>query len=203
MTSDVGLVAWEGDDLVERGTFPIGGRDVPYVEVWRRLPHSEAPIVALASDDGWGRLVRAGDHAITVIDERPLGGDFRACYRTRSPSGWRVELALGPGAAELPVPRPDVLGIPARMPGWHQVSAPPEPEPAPPRGVSTALPLLPGPPPSFPGLWPARGQASAARAGCGGRRRWGPRAPGPAARPGTRASPAPPGPARRPPRPRR
>jgi hypothetical protein len=150
VTSDVGLVAWDGDDLVERGTFPIAGRDVPYVEVWRRLPRSEAPIVALASDDGWSRLVRAGDHAITVVDERPAGGAFRACYRTRSPAGWRVELALGPGAADLPVPRPDVLGVPARMPGWHQVSAPPEPEPAPPQAVSTVLPLLPRPSPSFP-----------------------------------------------------
>jgi hypothetical protein len=150
-TGDVGLVSWEGGDLVERGTFVIGGRTVPYVEVWRRLPGCEAPIVALASDDGWGRLVRAGDHAITVVDERPAGGDYRACYRTRGPSGWRVRLALGPAAADLPVPRPDVLGIPARMPGWHQVSAPPEPEPVPPRvSPLSALPMMPGAAPSFP-----------------------------------------------------
>lgn len=150
-TGDVGLVSWEGGDLVERGTFVIGGRPVPYVEVWRRLPRCEAPIVALASDDGWGRLVRAGDHAITVVDERAAGGDYRACYRTRGPDGWRVRLALGPAAAELPVPRPDVLGVPARMPGWHQVSAPPEPDPIPPRMTPlAALPLMPGAAGSFP-----------------------------------------------------
>lgn len=149
-TSDVGLVSWEGDDLVERGTFTIGGRDVPYVEVWQRLPRCEAPIVALASDDGWGRLVRAGDHAITVVDERATGGHYRACYRTRRASGWRVELAVGPGAADLPVPRPDVLGVPARMPGWHMVSSPPDPDPTPPRRTPASLPL-PGPmPSSFP-----------------------------------------------------
>jgi Protein HRI1 len=150
-TSDVGLVSWEGGDLVERGTFVIGGRAVPYVEVWRRLPRSEGPIVALASDDGWGRLVRAGEHAITVVDERPAGGAFRACYRTRGPSGWRLRLAVGPAAADLPAPRPDVLGIPARMPGWHQVSAPPEPDPV--RATVNplaALPLMPGAVTSFP-----------------------------------------------------
>lgn len=143
-TSDVGLVSWDGADLVERGTFAIGGRDVPYVEVWQRLPGCDAPIVALASDDGWGRLVRAGDHAITVVDERAAGGHYRACYRTRRPAGWRVELAVGPAAADLPVPRPDVLGVPARMPGWHIVSSPPEPDPVPPRRTPASLPLLPG-----------------------------------------------------------
>jgi hypothetical protein len=150
-TSDVGLVSWDGGDLVERGTFVVDGQPVPYVEVWRRLPRCEAPIVALASDDGWGRLVRAGDHAITVVDERPTGGEYRACYRTRGPSGWRVELAVGPGAADLPVPRPDVLGVPARLPGWHVASAPPAPDPVPPRRAATALPIVPGPMPyTFP-----------------------------------------------------
>ena len=52
---------------------------------------------------------------------------------------------------QLSEPRPDVLGVPARMPGWHLVSTSPEPDPIPPRRSPASLPMLPGPTPSsFP-----------------------------------------------------
>jgi hypothetical protein len=101
---DVGRVSWDGDDLVEAGTFDDGGRPVPYVEVWRRMPRSDGPTHEWASPDGTHRFVRAGDHAITVADERAAGGTYRACYRTRHGDEWAPELALGDGAVDLPIP---------------------------------------------------------------------------------------------------
>jgi len=101
---DVGHIRWDGGDLVESGTFGDDGLEVPYVEVWRRMPGSDGPTQHWVSPDGTHRFVRAGDHAITVADERPTGGTYRACYRTREAGQWTVELALGDDAADLPVP---------------------------------------------------------------------------------------------------
>ncbi|HET6953542.1 MAG TPA: hypothetical protein VFI47_24400 [Acidimicrobiales bacterium] len=104
---DVGRVWWDGADLVETGTFGTGDRGTPYVEVWRRLPGSGGPTDDWASPDGTRRFVQAGDHAITVADGRAAGGRYRACYRRRRAGAWTVELALGDGAADLPlIPHP-------------------------------------------------------------------------------------------------
>ena len=108
---DVGTLDRAGDELVERGTSAGPDGPVPYTEVWRRLPGSGPPHVARRREDGLGLLVRTGAHALAVLDERSLGGAFRACYRTGSDDGWTVALRLGTGADHLPEP-PAVDGAP-------------------------------------------------------------------------------------------
>lgn len=102
--ADVGKVRWDGDDLVESGEIVDGDRTVTYVEVWRRLPDGGGGCESHWSDDGSCLVVRVGDHALSVADERSGGGCYRACYRTRHDGGWFVELALGSGATDLPTP---------------------------------------------------------------------------------------------------
>jgi hypothetical protein len=87
--ADVGTVEWDGDDLVERGTFLIDGTEVPYIEVWRRLPSAGGLVVEMC-DDGFTH-VQVGEHALTVLDERATGGSFGATYRR----GDEVVLAIG------------------------------------------------------------------------------------------------------------
>ena len=117
--SDVGRVRWNGDDLVETGEFTEGGRTVPYTEVWRRVGGSDSDLESHWSPDGTCVVVRTGDHALTIADDRPTGGGYRACYRTRHDGRWSVELALGPGATDLPAPPPTeemdpAMGVPTR-----------------------------------------------------------------------------------------
>jgi hypothetical protein len=82
-------------------------RAVPYVETWRRRADS-GPVLALATVDGRGRVVRVGDHSVTVLDERTRlsgGGDgFRAAYHVRQAGRWVTALGLGPRAEEIPPP---------------------------------------------------------------------------------------------------
>jgi hypothetical protein len=116
IVDDRGVVSWNSADLVEAGTFVVGGRTVPYVEVWRRLEHADSagPTLALTRLHSPGLLVRVGNHALTIVDDRQVGGTYRACYRTRaatadgrdphSPDAWAMVLALGSAAGDLPVP---------------------------------------------------------------------------------------------------
>lgn len=76
---DVGHVAWDGDDLVETGVFSIGGDELPYVEIWRRQPTTGSRVVEI-TDAGFIR-VEIGEHALTVLDERPDGGHLSASYQ--------------------------------------------------------------------------------------------------------------------------
>ncbi len=78
-STDVGSVEWDGDDLVERGTFAIDGADVPYVEVWRRLPGSTGRVVEV-TDVGLMH-VAVGAHELTVLDRRGQGLAFSAAYK--------------------------------------------------------------------------------------------------------------------------
>jgi Protein HRI1 len=116
--ADVGRVHWHGDDLVETGELTDGDRSVPYTEVWRRLPASVVDLESDWSADGTSVVVRTGDHALTIADERAGGGVYRACYRTRRDDGWAVELALGDGATDLPAPPTEemdpAMGVPTR-----------------------------------------------------------------------------------------
>lgn len=108
---DVGEVSWRGPDLVESGTFGDDGLAVPYVEVWRRMAGSDGPVDDWTSPDGRLRSVRVGDHAITVADDRPAGGPYRACYRTLIAGEWAVELALGDDAIDLPLPTEEITAL--------------------------------------------------------------------------------------------
>lgn len=115
--ADVGRVRWDGDDMVETGELTDGSRSVPYTEVWRRLPASAAGLESHWSADRSCVVVRTGAHALTIADDRPTGGVYRACYRTHGADGWTVELALGEGAADLPAPPPTdemepAMGVP-------------------------------------------------------------------------------------------
>ena len=123
---DVGALERDADDLVERGSSDGPGGPVPYTEVWRRLPGSGPPHLALRREDGLGLLVRTGAHTVSVVDERSAGGAFQACYRTGSDDGWTVALRLGQGADHLPGPPVADVGADVVLGGhrWHVASAP-------------------------------------------------------------------------------
>ena len=87
--TDVGVIGWDGEDLMEAGTFVDGGRAVSYVERWRRLPHSDGELLALSRPHG--RLVRTGPYALTIVDERPIGGSFAAIAWTLENGTWTVD----------------------------------------------------------------------------------------------------------------
>jgi len=99
---DVGTLTWEDGTLVERGMFPTPDGEVPYEEIWVRLPGGDGPYLAMVA--GRACLVRVGDHAITVRDDRPVGGTFSAAYRVLEPAGWVLLHAIGTDAARLPDP---------------------------------------------------------------------------------------------------
>ncbi|MCW2785275.1 MAG: hypothetical protein JWP74_1792 [Marmoricola sp.] len=99
---DVGTTSWDGADLLESGTFQgDDGSSVSYVERWVRLPGSSEPLCALSQ--GAVRLVRAGDYAITVSDERASGGLFTATAWTLVGDEWQVHHTL-PGVPLAPAP---------------------------------------------------------------------------------------------------
>lgn len=99
---DVGTTAWDGADLLESGTSENpDGTTMSYVERWVRLPGSEGPLWALRQ--GPLLVVRAGDYAITVVDERPAGGLFRSTAWSRCGSDWQVHHTL-PGVPLAPAP---------------------------------------------------------------------------------------------------
>jgi len=98
---DTGDLTWEDGAVVERGMFPTGDGEVPYEEVWVRLPDADGPWQVLEAPKAC--LVRVGRHSITVVDRRPGGGEFAACYRMLARGGWRTALAIG-DATRLPAP---------------------------------------------------------------------------------------------------
>jgi hypothetical protein len=100
--ADEGAVWFEGEELIEAGTFTIDGEDVAYTEVWHRLPGSDGPWSVHRSVTGL--LVRVGDHALTIADGRDAGGSVQAAYRVRTDGDWQLRRALGPDAASLPEP---------------------------------------------------------------------------------------------------
>jgi hypothetical protein len=77
--ADVGVVRWEGDDLIESGSTLVDGVVVPYVEVWRRLPGSDGVVVEENDATRWRVVI--GPHELLADDQRAAGGAFSACYR--------------------------------------------------------------------------------------------------------------------------
>ena len=108
---DVGVVEWRGPDLVERGRVVIDGADVPYEEVWRRVPHGGSPpILVLAADPGTtrrhGSIVRVGNHAIVMVTNEE---GLTVRHDVGSEGRWVAAGALGDGA----LPR-----VPVGAPSW-------------------------------------------------------------------------------------
>jgi hypothetical protein len=88
---DIGHLIMDGDRLVERGRLP--GGTTTYEEIWVRLPGDDGEVEAIESPAACH--VQVGDHAITIVDGRPEGGSFNACYQVRTARGWEVGAAIG------------------------------------------------------------------------------------------------------------
>ncbi|MDQ1419573.1 MAG: hypothetical protein QOJ52_1535 [Acidimicrobiaceae bacterium] len=87
---DIGELIWNGDRLIERGTLPGG---IAYEEIWVRLPGDPRDSEAVEAPTACH--VRVGNYAITIVDTRPDGGSFNACYRVRTTHGWEISAAIG------------------------------------------------------------------------------------------------------------
>ena len=98
---DTGVVSWDGDDLLEAGSFLEDGVEVRYVERWRRLPDTSGPLLALSSASG--RLVRTGDLALSIVDARESGGEFNAVAWRLTAGAWSVDHCW-PAQAAAPAP---------------------------------------------------------------------------------------------------
>ncbi|OWY60642.1 hypothetical protein B7486_68095 [cyanobacterium TDX16] len=95
---DRGRLRWLPDGtLEERGDWTTDEGPVPYVERWHAVPGPDRPVLALRCDDPPGRLVRVGDHAIVIWDERPVGGAACGQHLVRAGGHWVVEHAVGDG----------------------------------------------------------------------------------------------------------
>lgn len=159
-------MSWHGDELVCSGQFPRESGPVPYTEVWRRLAGSHEPALSLVRADGHGVLVQVGDHAVTIADDRARGGDYRACYRSRTSGGWAVALSIGARPDSLPAP-PDVsdqceaMVLDGRR--WHVLERSQSPHPTPSRSSSDPVSAGRSPRPAAERV-PARSRRSLASA---------------------------------------
>jgi hypothetical protein len=104
---DTGMVTWDGEDLLEAGTFVIDGAEVGYVERWRRLPDAAGPLLALSKPAG--RIVCTGSLALTVVDERPLGGEFKAVAWRLMNEAWTLNHCWPADATAARPPAPAQL----------------------------------------------------------------------------------------------
>ena len=82
---DVGHLELDGDDLIERGTFSVDGRDAPYEERWVRSG-PEGP--ALVATGEGAMLVRVADHVIAMV--RRTDGGFVASRYDLVDGRWRA-----------------------------------------------------------------------------------------------------------------
>jgi hypothetical protein len=112
--ADIGTIVWDGDDMLEDGTFGFGGKQpVPYQERWCRLGGPPGfGYLALRNDHA--RLVCVGNYAITIVDDRdveghPDGGSYRATAWHRPSVLWEEVRTLRAIHAGVPQP-PDDLG---------------------------------------------------------------------------------------------
>jgi hypothetical protein len=109
---DVGVVEWRGADLIERGRTVVNGADVPYEEVWRRVPH-DGPLAILvlvgepATAGCHGSIVRVGAHAVVMAT---TGDALTVRHDVSSGGRWVAAGSLGDGA--LPP-------VPVAAPNWR------------------------------------------------------------------------------------
>jgi hypothetical protein len=109
---DVGVVERRGADLIERGRAVVNGADVPYEEVWRRVPHDgPCAMLVLVGDPETagceGSIVRVGTHAIVMAT---TGDGLSVRHDVSSGGRWVAAGRLGDGA--LPA-------VPVADPTWR------------------------------------------------------------------------------------
>jgi hypothetical protein len=109
---DTGRVSWDGEDMLEAGSTTIDGSEVGYVERWRRIPSTSRPHAALSTS--YGRLVRTGSRAISIVDARPSGGSYQAVAWRWAGGAWTVDHAWPQGAA-APAPPLTISGPTVRL----------------------------------------------------------------------------------------
>ncbi|MGX7678928.1 hypothetical protein ACSMXN_08515 [Jatrophihabitans sp. DSM 45814] len=98
---DVGVISWDGNDLIETGVSYEGERTISYVERWQRLPGGSGELLALSSPSG--RLVRTGRYALTIVDQRLAGGTFAAVAWIWQGEEWVIDHCW-PVGATAPAP---------------------------------------------------------------------------------------------------
>jgi hypothetical protein len=102
--ADRGEIEWQDDGgMHERGVWASPDGDVPYLEVWVPMPGGEGPMLALRCEDPPARLVRVGEHAIVLLDDRATGGEYRGRYDRLVDGTWQAQESLGDADA-LPAP---------------------------------------------------------------------------------------------------
>ena len=93
---DRGRIEWRGSDLVEHGSLPLGDREVPFTEVWRRTSAPDQSVALAHRTDGAGRLCQCGTRLAVLIDDRADGGAISgASFSRREDETWVVDVAHG------------------------------------------------------------------------------------------------------------
>ena len=102
---DVGHLAWDDGVLIETGWFEAEPKDEPYEERWVPDAVKGPRLVATRTTEGCRAvLVRVGDEAITLVDERMAGGGFAARRDQRLDGRWSCRLSRAIGRDELGPP---------------------------------------------------------------------------------------------------
>jgi Protein HRI1 len=112
--ADVGLMSYDGDDLIEEGEY-FDERVVKYSERWVRLAGSDG--IVLVANAAGALAVRVGDHASVIVTRGAEGGGVAARYDHWDGSAWRTEIEYGADAerALLPLPLEPDADLPD---GW-------------------------------------------------------------------------------------
>jgi hypothetical protein len=114
--ADVGLISYDGEDLIEDGEYE-DGRVIRYSERWTRLPAGGGPVLAATTHGGIA--VRVGDHASVVVDRRSTGGGIAARYERWDGFAWHPEIEFGDAVDTAGLPGPLAPG--AEPPeGWSR-----------------------------------------------------------------------------------
>jgi len=106
---DVGHLTWDDGVLIETGWFEAEPKDQPYEERWVPDPVKGPRLVAIRTGaEGRAAMVRVGDEAITLVDERLGGGGFAARRDQRVDGRWSCRLSRAIGRDEIEPPDLDL-----------------------------------------------------------------------------------------------